>query len=118
MDIKLAEALVAKNLLVEGTEVEAAYLSTSLGGIGQHLVRGEFTINKPIKRQDGSLAFSLTSTRDGTSRNLPAISITAIDGMDPARFASVYDVKADGNAAVVGKRRGRKPKDRSIKVED
>ena len=36
--------------------------------------------------------------------------LEAIDGMDLARFARVYNVKADGCTAKLGKKRGRKPK--------
>lgn len=36
--------------------------------------------------------------------------LEAIDGMDLARFARVYNVKADGSSAKLGKKRGRKPK--------
>ena len=36
--------------------------------------------------------------------------LDAIDGMDIARFAKVYNIKADGSVATPGKKRGRKPK--------
>jgi hypothetical protein len=36
--------------------------------------------------------------------------ILAIDGMDPCRYADVYDLNADGSMKKVGKKRGRKPK--------
>lgn len=117
MDIKLAEALVAKNLLPQGTEVRAKYLATSLGGIGQVLVSDDFSITQIFKNPQGELRFQLESTRDGGTIKLPPIAIMEIDGMEPERFAAVYDIKADGGKAVVGKRRGRKPKDRSVKVD-
>lgn len=36
--------------------------------------------------------------------------IEAIDGMPLDRYARVYNIKADGSRAKVGKKRGRKPK--------
>lgn len=36
--------------------------------------------------------------------------LEAIDGMDLKRYARVYNIKADGSKASVGKKRGRKPK--------
>lgn len=117
MDIKLAEALVAKNLLPKGTEVKAKYLAAGLGGIGTVLVSDEFTITQVLRTPEGDLRFQLESTQDGRVRKLPALAIQEIDGMEPARFAAVYNIKADGDAAKVGKRRGRKPKDRSVKTE-
>jgi hypothetical protein len=117
MDIKLAEALVSKALLPVGTEVKAKYLAVGLGGIGTVLVDDIFTIKQIFRNPEGELRFQLESTRDGVVRRLPAVAIFELDGMDPERFAAVWDIKADGGAAKVGKRRGRKPKDRSIKVE-
>ena len=113
MEIKLAEALVAKNLLPQGTEVKAKYLAAGLGGIGTVLVSDEFTIKQLFRNAEGELRFQLESTRDGVVRKLPPLAIEEIDGMDPHRFAAVWNIKADGDAAKVGKRRGRKPKDRS-----
>lgn len=117
METNLAEALVAKSLLPQGTEVKAKYLATGLGGIGTVLVDDIFTIKQIFRNPEGELRFQLESTRDGAVRRLPAVAIFELDGMDPERFAAVWDIKSDGGAAVVGKRRGRKPKDRSIKTE-
>jgi hypothetical protein len=112
MDSKLAEALVAKGVLGAGTEVEARYLGAGLSGKFDMLVSGGFTI-EGASLSGGTVYFTLTSTADGSQKRLPALAVTSIDGMDPERFASVYNVKADGGEAKVGKRRGRKPKDRS-----
>lgn len=118
MDPKLAEALVAKNLIPSGTEVKAHYITAGLGGIGTVLASDEFTVKRIFKNTDGDLRFKLVSTCDGSERNLPPLAIINIDGMDPERFAAVYNIKADGDAAKVGKRRGRKPKDRSKPVSE
>lgn len=113
MDTNLAISLVNKGVLVSGTEIEARYRAAGLGGVGTVVVSGEFTIDAVGKTPDGTLVFVATSTRDGKKKQLLAESITTIDGMEPARFAAVYNIKADGSGAKMGKRRGRKPKDRS-----
>lgn len=113
MDLNLAISLVNKGVLNEGTEIEARYRAAGLGGVGTVVVAGEFTIDRVGQAQDGRLVFEATSTADGKKKWLPAEAITSIDGMEPARFAAVYNIKADGSGAKMGKRRGRKPKDRS-----
>jgi|SaaInl74LU_5_DNA_1037368.scaffolds.fasta_scaffold04786_8 hypothetical protein len=36
--------------------------------------------------------------------------LKSIDGMDPTRYAKVYNIKEDGSTTSSGKKRGRKPK--------
>ncbi len=113
MQSKLAEALINKGFLIKGTEVQARYLSSGLAGTNTVEVQDEFTINRAFKLGDDTVSFELISNRDGNKIKVFAESITAIDGMDPTRFASVYNVEANGSNTKLGKRRGRKPKDRS-----
>lgn len=117
MDSNLATSLVNKGVLAKGTEIEAQYRAAGLGGLGTVSVAGEFTIDDIGKTTTGELVFVATSTRDGKRRNILAEAIMTIDGMDPARYAAVYNIKADGGTAVTGKRRGRKPKNRSVVVD-
>lgn len=112
MNPTLATKLIEKGVLAVETEVEAEYPAVALGGAGYIPARGIFLIQRVFI--DGSKArFDVISTRDGTSKRLASENIVAIDGMDPERFASVYNVKADGADAKLGKRRGRKPKQRT-----
>lgn len=113
MENKLAEALVLKGVLPAGTEVEARYEGVALGGVGNVKVTGYFSVVKAGKKKNGDIVFTLASLRDGSLTKVLAEDVFNIDGMDPARFASVYDIKADGGAAAQKARRGRKPKDRS-----
>ena len=116
MDNKLAEALVIKNVLPAGTEVRAKYKAVSLGSVNRVTVTGEFSIAEAKIREDGKVEFYLRSLRDGAPTHVLADAIEDIDGMDPIRFASVYNITPEGGKAVLGKRRGRKPKNR--KLED
>lgn len=111
---KLAESLVNKGVLTPGMEVEARYHGLGLGGTENIRVTGDFMIHEIFAGENGNIIFGLKSTSDGKSKRLSAETIITIDGMDPDRFASVYDVKPDGTDKKAGKRRGRRPKDRSI----
>jgi len=114
MNINLASKLMEKNVLGVNTEVEAEYTTKALGGHINMKAREVFLITQVLQDPTNNrVIFEMTSTRNGSKRHLGPESIIAIDGMDPSRFASVYNVKADGADAKVGKRRGRKPKDRS-----
>lgn len=113
MDIKLAEALINKGVLPAGTEVESHYKAVGLGGVTTVAVTGYFSIVRSIVKESGKVFFILASLRDGKQTKVPAENIINVDGMDPERFASVYGIKGDGSTAKQGKRRGRKPKDRS-----
>ncbi len=113
MDNNLAAALINKNIIPAGTEVESLYEGKALGGVSTVMVMGFFSIAKSYITESGAVFFDIASLRDGTISRVPADYVTSIDGMDPARFASVYGIKADGGAAAQKARRGRKPKDRS-----
>ena len=113
MQNKLAEALVTRGVLKVGTEVEAYHQAVGLGGVTTVKVANYFTIASVAVKTTGNVVFTLAALRDGALSQVLAEDIINIDGMDPARFAAVWDIKADGGKAVVGARRGRKPKDRS-----
>lgn len=114
MDVKLAEALVVKNLLPAGTEVRAKYKGVGLGSVTKVLVTGDFSITNTKIREDGRIVFYLSSVRDGATTTVLEDAIQEIDGMDPVRFANVYNIGATGDKLVLGKRRGRKPKNRPV----
>ena len=112
MHAGLAETLVTKGIIVRGTEVEAKYLAKGLGCKENIVAQGDFMIVQAFRNEDGKIGFEMKSTKDGTSRKVLADAIVTIDGMEPERFAAVYNVKPDGGTKAAGKRRGRKPKNR------
>lgn len=113
MDITLASKLVAKKLINETTEVVARYRGSSISGDMNVVSTDIFSVMEVMEMVDDNIILVVESTRDGHRRRIFVTDILEIDGMEPNRFASVYDIKADGADAKVGKRRGRKPKDRS-----
>lgn len=114
MDNKLAEALVLKGVLPAGTEVQAKHMAMGLGSVNNVQVTSGFSIKSTKVREDGMVVFTLANLRDGQATKVLAEAIQDIDGMDPVRFANVYNITADGGKAILGKRRGRKPKNRIV----
>lgn len=117
MDNKLAEALIARNLLPAGTEVRAKFHAMGLGSVNNVLVSGDFSIVSTKAKEDGIIVFKLADLRSGSPSTVTSDAIQDIDGMDPVRYAAVWDITEDGGKAVVGKRRGRKPKNRQIEED-
>jgi hypothetical protein len=117
MDNTLASALVTRGVLPAGTEVRAKHKAMGLGSVNTVLVSSGFSITSTKIREDGTVVFKLADLRSGAPSTVLAEAIEDIDGMDPVRFANVYDITATGDKAVLGKRRGRKPKNRNIEAE-
>lgn len=114
MDNKLAEALVLKGVLPAGTEIRAKHKAMGLGSVNNVLVVDNFSVTSTKIREDGRVLFKLADLRTGAPSSVYADAVEEIDGMDPVRFADVYNITADGGKAILGKRRGRKPKNRVI----
>ena len=112
MDNKLAEALITKGVLPAGTEVRATYRAMGMGSVNHVIVKNDFSIVESTIKPDGRIFFKLADLRSGAPTTVLAEAIESIDGMDPVRFADVYNITASGGKAVLGKRRGRKPKHR------
>ncbi len=114
MDNNLALILNEKGLITERTEVETYYESSYLGNVYNTKLIGEFSVSNVLVSDDKRVVFKLRSLRDGAIKEVPASYIIKIDGMEPERYALVYDINLDGSKIKSGKRRGRKPKNRSL----
>lgn len=103
----LIEKLLEKQLIGEGTLIKGKVVAASLGQ-DLHYVPMELMIV-------GKYSNGFTC-RDRLQRpyKMEFERIEAIDGMDIVRFASVYNIKADGSSKSQGKKRGRKPKSAQI----
>jgi hypothetical protein len=118
MELSLTKKLVDKKLLNENTEVLARYDGKGVNCILGVQSTGIFNIVQVIYNSvEDTYLFDVYSTLDGSHRRIKHSDIIEIDGMTPKRFASVYDIKADGSAELVGKRRGRKPKNRNLNLD-
>jgi len=109
MNASLISALIEKNAFLKDTIITADYSSLDLFG-RKFNKTGEFKISRIFRRNDLPI-FELSTIDDkqGLVQAMPE-SIRAIDGMDIARYADIYDLHPDGSQKKVGRKRGRKPK--------
>lgn len=109
MKHELVSALIEKNAFTSDLIITAHYRSVDLFGRVFDKV-GDFRVKKIVRKNDLAF-FELITLGDGSSMiRAAASSIKAIDGMDPIRFADMYDILPDGSKKKVGKKRGRKPR--------
>lgn len=106
----LAEIFIQKGIIKYNTNVTANYVTEQFGGVLKLETFTDFSVVRAIKIEDGSIVFDLKQTNDNTRHRVPASAIQKIEGMDPSRIASVYNLKADGSEKTVGRKRGRKPR--------
>lgn len=110
MNDKLAESLVQVGVLIPGVEIEVEYITKGLSGNIDTPATDTFFIRKIFKTSAGKILFDCSSTiAEQIHRFLPS-NITKIDGMDPARFAGVYNIAPNGDPKRRGNKRGRKSK--------
>lgn len=103
----LAEALLNKGIMQPGTLL---YGRTQSYGLGQSLQM------VPIELMMENFDGEIFSCRDrlGREYTMHVDNVQEVDGMDPTRLASIFNIKADGSAKAPGKKRGRKPKSAQI----
>lgn len=101
-------ALIERNAITKDNVVTATY--TVRDGVGRTLTKtGNFGIIH-FEQTDANIHFTLQHVVEKNKIKVVDDNIIAIDGMDLARYAEVYDINADGSDKKVGKKRGRKPK--------
>lgn len=103
MQKNLAEALINKGIMKPGTLL---YGKTETAGLGQTLQM--VPLELMMENYDGTI-FSCRD-RLGKQYTMHVDNVQEVDGMEPARLASVYNIKANGENKTAGKKRGRKPK--------
>lgn len=106
----LAEIFIQKGIIKYNTSVTATYVTEQFGGVLKLEKQTDFTVIRAIKMEDGSILFDLKQVGENSRHRVPASAIQQIEGMDPARIASVYNLKPDGTEKTVGRKRGRKPR--------
>lgn len=107
---QLISALLDKNAITKENVITASY--TVRDGSGRSLHRtGDFGIVS-LERFSDQVRFTLQHMTEKNRVRVDDSSILAIDGMDPRRYADVYDLNDDGSEKKIGKKRGRKPKQR------
>jgi hypothetical protein len=109
MQKTLAEALINKGVMHPGTLV---YGRTRAVGLGQNLQMVPLEL---MMEEYNGKHFSCRD-RLGKSYIMLVEDVQEVDGMDPARLASIFNIKSDGTDKAAGKKRGRKPKTTHIKT--
>ena len=109
MSNTIIAALVEKQAFAVDTIITASYFTKDLFG-RTYKKTSDFKL-KNIVYRDSQHIFDLRGV-DNESIHLhtDATSIQAIDGMDIARYADIYDILPDGTLKRVGRKRGRKSK--------
>lgn len=103
MQKTLAEALINRGIMQPGTLL---YGRTQTTGLGQSLQMVPMELM--MEEFDGSI-FSCRD-RLGRQYTMAVENVLEVDGMDPVRLASIFNICADGTNKAAGKKRGRKPK--------
>jgi hypothetical protein len=103
---KLIETLVNKNFLSEGTVITINVPAIAMNGTYFETPK-DMMVTQVITSDEKPTM--VISDRLSTMTITLDTEILAIDGMDLDRYADAHDIKADGDAKSIGKRRGRKP---------
>lgn len=103
MKRQLAEVLINRGIMKPGTLL---YGFTQTSGLGQTLQ----TLPLELMMEDFDGKIFKCRDRLGKKFTMHIDDVKEVDGMDPIRLASVFDIKADGRNKIAGKKRGRKPK--------
>ena len=103
----LAETLLNKGIMRPGTLL---YGKTQSYGLGQDLQM--VPVELMLENFDGENF----TCRDRLGREyvMHVDNVQEVDGMEPTRLASVFNIKADGSDKIAGKKRRRKPKSAQI----
>jgi hypothetical protein len=103
MKKQLAEALINRGIMKPGTLL---YGLTQTSGLGQTLQT--LPLELMMEEFDGTIFYC--RDRLGKKYTMHIDDVKEVDGMEPTRLASVFNIKADGENKITGKKRGRKPK--------
>lgn len=96
MTLDQFEILLSHNLLKTGTEFQARYRGTSIGGSPVLNARGSFTLTGIEKVPTGYILTG-RSVVDGSPIRVDHTRVETIDGMNPERYALTYGVQRDGS---------------------
>ena len=99
----LLKTLIQRNLIPDNSLLTGLVKTNTLGGV-------QLKVRKSVYYNQLNMRGFICRGELGQKYLMQFDDVEAIDGMDLARFAKVYNIKADGSSAKPGKKRGRKPK--------
>ena len=103
MKKQLAEVLINKGIMRPGTLLYGPAPTVSLGPNVQ-------MVPLELMMEEFNGETFLCRDRLGKAYTMHINNVQEVDGMDPVRLASVYNISNTGGNKKVGKKRGRKPK--------
>lgn len=106
---ELIASMIEKNTFSQDTLITARYLFKTALGVSWSTGLFYFRQVRQLP-ESGYYVFDLERVEDHSLTTVGMEHIITIDGMDPARFADVYDLNSDGTIKNRGKKRGRKSK--------
>lgn len=118
MNSILMKRLIERNVIRQGTEVDAMYYGHSLSSQDNAYVEGTFSILSAKVFNEGSKVVFSVRGHDLVVRQIPAEQILSLDGMTADRLAPIYAMNEAGEDIKISKRRGRKPRIQSIQSGD
>lgn len=104
------DTLISAGVLVEDTVVTAKIPQHSKYGTVTHHFK-DMVIDKINNAVDGYMLL-LRDPYTSAAITISVDLITSIEGMSLDRYAEVYNINADGSNRSIGRKRGRKPKQR------
>jgi len=109
--VSMINTLLEKQLIGDGTLVTGKVKTIGLGHMPQYI---NLELMILAKKGDNFICRDRLNKRYTIEFNR----IETLDGMELARFAGVYNIKADGTVKGEGKKRGRKPKSAQINMSE
>lgn len=106
----LISKLLERDLIEPGMVLTGGVYTSGLGQTTQKIRKELLLVNK---RTNSFVCQDILERK----YNMLFDDVEMVDGMDIKRFASVYNIKADGSDRKVGKKRGRKPKNLLNNIE-
>ncbi len=114
MNVILIKKLTELGVIKHNTEIEAEYKGVDMSGSPVVQSIGNFFVQSVKINKDRSAAiFGVTNSQGGDPRTVLSNDVLKIDGMSIEALASIYGIAEDGGKLVQGKRRGRRPRDKS-----
>lgn len=107
MKLNFLKSLINHNVVKPGVELDA-FIKVKILGSELHTIENRHFMITKINMDDDKVIFDTVSSYDGQKTRINHESVTLIDGMDPYRYASVFDIDENGNKVEPAKKRGPK----------
>ena len=112
MNNEFVKVLFERNILSINSKIIANYKGYTLDG-SEIPSRGELLVKQIDNTKQGYMIYA-TPLFGQTRYKVDIQDVLEIDGMDPLRLGRVFNINSDGSPRAEGRKRGRKPKIRTV----